>query len=223
MELFTQVQHYFRDLGVKFLAHGQQNLVIIVELADESMCHIVVNVDEEDDLIRFTALDVFNLEQYSDLEQQASLSLWLLRLNSQIKIGAFHTVESGEVRFEYSLFATTETLQAAHLHHCLKASMHSTATVRRDVQKLQLSYGSQSDAEPAVDLRSIVPAAIYEVYQAQLALFSDTDVNGDQLYTAHAVLQGFLSANFSEAFNALLRSDLAKMQQRIEQLTPTEF
>lgn len=221
MELFTQVQHYFRELGVKFLAHDPQNLVIIVELADESMCHIVVNVDEDGDLIRFTALDVIDLEQYSDLEQHASLSLWLLRLNSQLNIGAFHAVESGEVRFEYSMFATAETLQARHLHNCLKASMNCTATVRRDVQKLRLSYGTQSDAEPAVDVRSIVPAAIYEVYQAQLALLSGSDV--EQLYTARAVLQGFLSANFSEAFNALLRSDLAKMQQMMEQFTPTEF
>lgn len=209
MSLKQQLQQLCDARELKYDADERGNLIVPMTLAQEQKILVVLSVDNEDNRVTFTSLQVLNANDYVGLIEPETLYHFLLRFNWNVKIGGVQLDEDGEVRFEYSLRTNDGVISGEQFDYIFRAIIATSVVIRKEVSELASN--------------DVVPEALQSVYRSHKLTLQSDDVDTIQLSEIKAVFEGFLAAGFPEPFNALLKRDLSIIAGKVDELVPNEF
>lgn len=227
MLLLDKVKRICNELTLNHQTDDDGHIILVFDLEEDGKARLVLTANEQDQSLAFTSINVFNTNDYAETLDKAELYQHLLQFNWKMKIGALQRDTDGEVRFEYTLLTSADNLQLSQVDYCIRAVVAATARIRETLRELpQISRDKAVDSatEPAASVEeNRVPEALRFVYDSHISIIQSDSSSLSQLNASKAVLEGFLTADFSAAFNQLLREDLAKLGAKLDRLVPTEF
>lgn len=211
MSLLSLYRTYLDATNPNYVLDNDRCIIAYADISKAQRIVVVIEFDEAEEYSTFTAVQVINVNEHLHIVSAEKLYRQLLMIDNPLApiSASMQLDDEGYINVEISCFLTAENQTKRRFDLLFSSVVFYAEEVKNALASLTL------DAS--------VPEGLKSLYSSHISTISRDDVTIAQLKETQAILEGFLKAEFSESFNALLQKDLKFIASKLQQLAPMQF